>query len=119
MISSAARKRAFAKRVGQLREELELTQAELGRKVGVSGTCVWNWEGANTYPRPMTMRRLAEALRTTVEFLSSERVAETNAPTVSDNQRPLAEIILEARQNVAATAGLSVERVRVVLDWGE
>lgn len=116
---NAARKQMFAKRVGQLRQEQELTQAELGRKVGVSGTCVWNWEGANTYPRPMTMRRLAEALRTTVEFLSGEKAAETNAILASDKQRSLAEIILEARQNVAAAAGLSIDRVRVVLDWGE
>jgi transcriptional regulator with XRE-family HTH domain len=120
MMVADARKHGFAKRVGRLREELELTQAELGRKVGVSGTCVWNWESANTYPRSTnTMRRLAQALATTVEFLSAGEEPRENQSRASNGQRSIADIILEARQKVAAAAGLSVDNVRVVLDWSD
>ena len=119
MAVSAAKKRSFSKRVIDLREERELTQAELARKVDVTQTCVWNWESANTYPRPMAMKRLAQALGTTPAHLNGEEADSSFGVDGENANRPLAEIIMEARERVAAAAGLAVSKVRVVLDCGD
>ena len=113
-------KRHFSRRIASLREQHELTQNELGRKVGVSGTCVWNWEGANTFPRPVTLRRLAEAFGTSVADLAGNSVGTINDSERSASElKPLAEIILEARRSVAGAAGVPVSKVRVILDCGD
>lgn len=117
---NSSTKRHFSRQIAILREQHELTQAELGRKVGVSGTCVWNWEGGNTFPRPATLRRLAEALGTSVTNLVGDSVGSISG---SENGRsepkPLAEIIMEARRSVAGAAGVPISKVRVVLDCGD
>lgn len=118
----AAHKRdrhGFARRLAGLREERNLTQVQLGKMVGVTGTCVWNWEGANTFPRPAALDRLAQVLGTSAEYLSCGAEA---APTKADKRsgrRPLAEIIAEARETVAQAAGVPVTKVRIVLDIGD
>jgi len=111
-------KNVFSKRVAELREQRDLTQAELGRKAGVSGTCVWNWESANTYPRPATLKRLAQALATTPDRLTG-RDAKQTAGRGQEQIRPLAETIMDARQMVASAAGVPLSKVRVVLDCGD
>lgn len=121
MTAAASSREQFSQRVAELRQQQELTQAELGRKVGVSGTCVWNWEGGNTYPRPGALRRLAEALGTNVPFLAGElvNVTPTGLSAGRNSTKSLAEIIMEARQAVAAAAGVPVNKVRVVIDCGD
>jgi DNA-binding transcriptional regulator YiaG len=47
-------------RIKAIRARLELTQAELGEKLGVTGASVWNWEAGNTKPRKKTRRKLLE-----------------------------------------------------------
>jgi transcriptional regulator with XRE-family HTH domain len=117
---SKAAKQAFAKRVASLREERELTQVELGKMVGVTGTCVWNWEGGNTFPRQGAMTKLAHALGTSADYLSSGKGPSSTAkPDGSASTRLLADIIMEARQSVATAAGVPVNKVRVVLDCGD
>jgi len=119
-MADGVKKRIFAQRISRLRDERALTQAELGRKVGVSGTCIWNWECGNTYPRPTAMRRLAQVLGTTVEFLNGGgESAEKHSNHDSNHKQSLADVILEARQNVSAAAGLQLDKVRVILDWGD
>lgn len=119
MAVSSAVRQVFGKRVASLREERELTQVQLGKKVGVTGTCVWNWEGGNTFPRPAALNRLAQALGTTVEFLSSGKDSRLMEQGESAAHRPLADIIMEARETVARAAGVPVNKVRVVLDIGD
>lgn len=114
------RKLAFGKRVLNLREEQELTQIQLGKRVGVTGTCVWNWEGGNTFPRPVSLSKLARALGTSAEYLTtgeqSPREIDRPAPAAS---QPIAEVIMRARREIAAAAGIDLEKVRVNLEWGD
>jgi transcriptional regulator with XRE-family HTH domain len=113
-------KRHFSQQISNLRERHELTQAELGRKVGVSGTCVWNWEGGNTFPRTATLRRLADVLGTSIADLTGRSSGSTDgAPAGGSEAKPLAETIMDARRSVAEAAGLPVSKVRVVLDCGD
>jgi len=120
--SSISDRGGFALRVKQCRARLGHTFAEVGEKAKVSGQCVWNWEHGNTSPRAETLRRLASALETSVAYLvegkrspSEELTSEENSPKPD---RPLSEVIQLARVSVAAAAGLNVDQVRVVLDYG-
>jgi transcriptional regulator with XRE-family HTH domain len=115
-------KQAFAKRVEQLRESRGLTQDQLGRRVGVSQTCVWNWENANTFPRGAALKKLAQALQTTADYLEAgiNGGSPTNTGAVTGGIPPaLGDVILQARQQVANAAGAELGQVRVVIDWGE
>jgi transcriptional regulator with XRE-family HTH domain len=64
-----ARDRGFSVRLKASRVERGLSKSELARRVGVSSTCVWNWEEANTHPRPEALARIAATLSTTPAFL--------------------------------------------------
>jgi DNA-binding XRE family transcriptional regulator len=61
----------FAQRVTARRIGCGLSKSGLAREVGVTGTCVWNWEQGNTHPRPEIRAALARALRTTWAFLET------------------------------------------------
>lgn len=112
-------RQAFGKRVAILRDERELTQVELGKKIGVTGTCVWNWEGGNTFPRSPALSKLAQALGTSVEYLSSGIVSVITSKSNGSAHRSLADVMMEAREVVANAAGVPVSKVRVVIDYGE
>lgn len=116
MAISNAKKQAFGKRVWELRDQRELTQMELGNRVGVSGTCVWNWEGGNTFPRSAALSKLAQALGTSVEYLSSGIGAATPSKPDGPSPRLLADVIKEAEALVARAGGFPVSKVRIVID---
>lgn len=119
MVISKTARQAFGKRVASLRDERELTQVELGKKIGVTGTCVWNWEGGNTFPRSAALSKLAQALGTSVEYLSSGIGSATPSKSNGSAHRSLADVITETREVVASAAGVPVSKVRVVIDYGE
>jgi transcriptional regulator with XRE-family HTH domain len=116
----------FGARLRALRSERLLSKSALARTVGVSPTCVWNWEEGNTHPRADALSRLAAALSTTREVL--ERGVEPREmfmearPTLSETLKPtndlLSGVIRRAREEIAAAAGVSVERVKVLLEYG-
>lgn len=111
--------KALAERVRQARERAHLTKSALGKKVGVTTTCVWNWEGGNTEPRPETLVKLAEALGVTPTFLrfgSSEQNVGTDKHAGSVDLA-LPGLITACRERIAAAAGLPLEQVRVVLNY--
>ncbi len=60
---------SFASRLKKLREERGMSKTGLGRAVGVSTTCVWNWEEGNTEPRSQNFVALAQALKVPRDFL--------------------------------------------------
>lgn len=64
-------------RIRQRRKDLRLTQAELGKAIGVGASAVVQWESANpanrTEPKPKHYPKLAQALRTTTEWLVTGR----------------------------------------------
>jgi transcriptional regulator with XRE-family HTH domain len=76
-----ARNADFAARLKACRLERGLSKSELARRVGVSTTCTWNWEEANTHPRPEALAKIAAALSTTSEFLEKG-----DAPRVPQSQ---------------------------------
>jgi len=62
-------RKLFGFKIKVLRYKAGLTLEELGKKIGT--TTVWYWESGNckTLPHPQTMKKLAEALNTTISQL--------------------------------------------------
>jgi transcriptional regulator with XRE-family HTH domain len=78
-----ARDRGFAARLTGCRVDQGLSKSELARRVGVPTTCLWNWEQANTLPRPGALAKLAATLSTTTAFLERG-----DAAGLSHGERP-------------------------------
>lgn len=113
---SPGRNLTFGTRVSHLRHEKGLSQVQLGKTVGVSGTCVWNWEVDNTFPRTGALAKLATALSTTPEYLRDGPQSDGPAPGLADGET-LSSIIRDCRQQIARAAGLNIAAVRVALDY--
>ena len=114
---------SFSTRLTALRVQRSLSKSALARTVGVSTTCVWNWEEGNTHPRPDALERLAAALSTTGAYLDRgvgpERHETPAKPAdVLDAAEPVGELIRRARQQIAEAAGLKFEQVKIVLEYG-
>ena len=60
---------AFGERLFQARQRMGLTQAELADKLGVVQQVVADWERHPCSPKPDQLRKLAEALETSTDFL--------------------------------------------------
>jgi transcriptional regulator with XRE-family HTH domain len=64
----------FPKRLRELREAAGVSQAELGRSLGISQQAVGHWEAGNRVPPLDVLVRLAEVLGVTVnDFLEPAR----------------------------------------------
>ena len=59
----------IGKRVRKRRNELNLTQAELGKKVGCSSACISQIESGIRYPSVKTIKRLMKGLKTTSDYI--------------------------------------------------
>ncbi len=60
----------FPNRLKRLRRQHELTQNQLGSRVGCTGSAIWSWEVGRTQPRDeITYIRLARALGVAVDQL--------------------------------------------------
>jgi transcriptional regulator with XRE-family HTH domain len=70
-------KSMFPERLAARREELELTQKEVGERVGKSNSAVSKWEEGSREPEFGTLIRLAAVLHVSVEWL----IGTDGAPT--------------------------------------
>jgi transcriptional regulator with XRE-family HTH domain len=121
------RNRAFAERLIGLRNERGFSKSSFARAVDVTTTCVWNWEEGNTFPRSDALKRCASVLGTTTAYLErgvapprvgQEVVHPPHANSAETLPRTLEETIHAARRDIASIAGLSIEQVKVVLEYG-
>lgn len=108
----------IGERVAELRQQKGQTLGELGREVGVSDTCIWNWEQGNTKPRPGNLAQLVAGLGTTHAYLLRGERESSTSVKVEDGPQNLADIIREARETIASAAGLHASNVRITLDYG-
>lgn len=56
-------------RIQQIRKKSGLSQRQLGEKLGVSASMIGQWENDLRNPKYETLRRIAEALGTTIDYL--------------------------------------------------
>ena len=62
----------FSEKVRDARNELGLSQTQLGEAAGVSLRTILAYEKGEKTPRPATMLKLAKALKVSVKFLSDD-----------------------------------------------
>jgi len=62
----------FGEKVQSARLALNLSQIELGEKIGVSERSIYNYEQAGIFPRKGVLHKLAEVLRVSVAYLTDE-----------------------------------------------
>lgn len=60
---------SFALRLKELREEKELTQAELGEKLGISRNTIASWESNRRTPELETAKQLADYFNVSIDYL--------------------------------------------------
>lgn len=69
----------------QLRKEKNLTQAQLGEKIGVTNKTISRWENGNYMPSVDMLKLLSEEFGVTInEIINGERIAKENYKEVTD-----------------------------------
>lgn len=66
--------KTFSEKVREARQLLNLSQEELGRLVGVSARAVVAYETTETKPRASTLRKLADTLKVSVDYLKNDGI---------------------------------------------
>ena len=77
-------KEGFQKRLKELRLEKNLSQTELGDMIGVHYTHIGRYERGLSIPKSATMRRLAEALGVTTDYLFEGKMDEVAKSRLKD-----------------------------------
>ena len=95
--------KTFSEKVREARELLNLTQADLGKLIGVSMRTIVSYETTDSKPRTSTLKKLAEALRVSVDYLSREDIDD---PTYGIEKQPYVE---EARTKFGAKAATEID----------
>jgi len=118
--------KAFAERLRALRVSKGLSKAMLANRVNVSQTCVWNWEEGNTFPRSLAMYQLTRELGTTRDYLAYGHDGAEGAEVLQSEQHAeeprvlsVQETIQRARSEIARVAGVGIEKVRVLVEFGD
>jgi transcriptional regulator with XRE-family HTH domain len=113
---------SFASRLRTLRESRRLSKTALAKEVGVSTTCVWNWEEGNTEPRPENLSALGKALKAPIAYLQTGSEWDEAPSAIPATQTlhggvTLAEVIADAKIRIAQLAGIPPEKVNVSLEY--
>lgn len=66
--------KSFSEKLKDARENMDMSQAELAEKVGLSQRSITAYENEGTVPRGGTLKKLARALNVSVEYLMNEEV---------------------------------------------
>lgn len=97
---------AFGDRLQRLRTEAGLNQAEVAEQMGVSAPSVSSWETGRSRPKQGRMAKLAGILGVPTTDLLDETTPE-------DAQ----ELIERSREEIAHAMGVSVDRVRIFVEY--
>lgn len=107
--------KTFSGKIKEARKDLKLNQQQLGELVGVSKRSVAAYETTDTKPRGNTARKLAAALRVSVDYLLNDEITDPKygiekAPYIEETRKKLGpkaarEMDALLEQNVALFAG--------------
>ncbi|MBQ9412170.1 MAG: helix-turn-helix domain-containing protein [Oscillospiraceae bacterium] len=90
---------SFSERLRERREELDMKQGELAKKLGVTGSAIGNYENAVSFPKAEVLQKLFRALdcdanslfRDWLDFLGPERLPDEETQLFSDRFAALGE----------------------------
>lgn len=80
----------IGKRIKEARERAGLTQEELGKRIGVTGSAITNYEKETSHPKEPIMYALINALGVDANFLFQDCVKTKTAPLYSSEALKLA-----------------------------
>ena len=66
----------FSDKLREARKLRKLSQEELGKMTGVSRRSVIAWENAEVLPRAKTMKKIAESLQVSLEYLKHDEITD-------------------------------------------
>lgn len=69
------------------REELNITQAELGKRIGVSRNAIWKVENGDDNMTPERVEKFARALNTTPAYLVGWKIEENEEIEYTDEEK--------------------------------
>ena len=104
---------SFSKNLKQIMYEQEMSQKDLCGLTGLSPASISQYlSGATGTPKPTTLKKIAEALETSVEYL----IGETDEPDITPEGLPCKKMTVE---EAAKRLGKSEQFVRVALQRGK
>jgi transcriptional regulator with XRE-family HTH domain len=109
----------IGERIRHAREEARLTASQLAREAGVTPTAVWNWERNQIAPRYPTLRKVAECLGVSEEYLRTGQKHPANreaSDAAAQSHTSVARLVEETRLKIAEATGFPFERVRLHLE---
>lgn len=77
----------IGKRIKEARENLGLTQKELGDLLGVTGSAVTNYENETSHPKELIMYKLFEVLHVDANFLFQDEMKKSPAQESETDER--------------------------------
>ena len=107
----------FGEKLINSRLALNLSQQELGERVGVSQRTIYSYEQDGKYPRRSTLDRLAETLNVTAAYLMNEEESDTQKDI--DHERFLSKARKDFGYKGAQDAQKMIEQATVLFAGGE
>jgi transcriptional regulator with XRE-family HTH domain len=112
-ISAATTALSIGARLKALRVQRGLTLQKVAQPLGVTRSCVSQWERGRSAPGAKYFEQLAETLGTSVVHLLTG--SDEPAPTPSGAIQTR-DIVLRARKDIARALGVDLSQVRVEID---
>lgn len=101
-------------RLKQLRTRRGLTLETVARPLGVTRSCISQWERGRSPPGAKYFETLAKTLDTTVAYLLTG--ADDRPPRSGALAVEAPDVVLRARKDIARALGVDVSKVRVEID---
>jgi len=123
-MSASTQTEQLGERLRRLRQQQGLSLRGLAEKVGVTATALHLWESGRRNPKQEHLQAFADAFRLTRAELvvgteasdpAVDEPALSTTPTF-DQSLHLAAVIASCKEQIAAVAGTSVDRVRIVIE---
>jgi transcriptional regulator with XRE-family HTH domain len=105
--------RKFSERIKQTRESRGISASQFARSVGVTPTCVWNWERGATTPRPPALEAICKALEVEPSFLFGGEPQPQHVTNNDVSPTRVDDILDEAGEKIATLLGISRERIKI------
>jgi transcriptional regulator with XRE-family HTH domain len=104
---------SFGERLRRIREEKRLSQAELAQKAGFQPSAISHFESGRRSPSFDNLKRLADALAVTIDFLLGRETVPTTAGPVAEKLfRNFEQMTAEDQEDLAKFAAMLAEKNR-------
>lgn len=124
----SAEEESVGKRIQDCRNAKDVSQSKLAELTGVSAAAIWQWEKRGKVPRPQTLRKIANALKVSPEYLltgktesGSENAGAGDITAVwTEGATTVAQQIEKIKSAVAAMIGVDAAQISIevkVANW--